>query len=125
MAKKILHEETLPGLALGMDVDAYDRKVLAAFSDAQRPHQSVSRPGEEVPCHPPAHPRGVRAGVTYPEKRVNQILARYSADTATLRRSLVEHGFMAREGGGGMYWRVQRREGTHGERDGGTATSRA
>jgi hypothetical protein len=45
-------------------------------------------------------------GVEYPEKKVNQILSRYNEDTARLRRSLVEYGFMAREGGGGKYWRL-------------------
>ena len=45
-------------------------------------------------------------GVRYPEKRVNQILANFNEDTARLRRSLVEHRFMAREGGGGKYWRI-------------------
>jgi len=116
MAKKILHEDALPGLALGMDVDAYDRKILSAFSDA----------GGRIKAFPVQEKkflvilrhilREFELGIRYPEKRVNQILSRYSADTATLRRSLVEHGFMAREGGGGMYWRVQGKGGAHGER---------
>ncbi|MBP1679541.1 MAG: transcriptional regulator, partial [Bacteroidetes bacterium] len=45
-------------------------------------------------------------GVRYTEKRVNQILANYNEDTARLRRALVDHKFMAREGGGGKYWRI-------------------
>jgi hypothetical protein len=45
-------------------------------------------------------------GVRYPEKRVNQILKRYNDDTARLRRALVDHGFMRREGGG-KYWRTE------------------
>ena len=45
-------------------------------------------------------------GVRYPEKRVNQILKQYNEDTARLRRALVEHKYMAREGGGGKYWRI-------------------
>ncbi|CAA9566472.1 MAG: hypothetical protein AVDCRST_MAG86-1241 [uncultured Truepera sp.] len=45
-------------------------------------------------------------GVRYPEKQVNDTLARFNADTARLRRSLVEHGLMARAGGGGDYWRL-------------------
>jgi hypothetical protein len=43
----------------------------------------------------------------YSEKQVNDILARYHADTATLRRELVGYGLMQREGGGGEYWRVE------------------
>jgi hypothetical protein len=35
---------------------------------------------------------------------VNEILGRFNQDTARLRRALVDHGLMAREGGGGAYW---------------------
>jgi hypothetical protein len=45
-------------------------------------------------------------GVRYTEKRVNEILSKYNDDTARLRRWLVDFGYMAREGGGGKYWRV-------------------
>ena len=44
------------------------------------------------------------AYVRYTEKQVNEILKRYSDDTATLRRGFVEYKMMAREGGGGAYW---------------------
>jgi biotin operon repressor len=43
-------------------------------------------------------------GVRYSEKKVNEILLRHSTDTARLRRSLVDFGFMGREGGGRDYW---------------------
>ena len=43
----------------------------------------------------------------YSEKKVNEILLRYSDDTATLRRCLVEFGFMDRAGGGRDYWRKE------------------
>ncbi len=43
-------------------------------------------------------------GVRYSEKEVNAILTEINADYATLRRSLVEYGFMRRERGGGDYW---------------------
>jgi predicted transcriptional regulator len=108
IAKKLLHEEALPTLALGMDADAYDRKVLATFTDANGRIKAF--PAQEKKFLVILrHILGeFQPGVRYPEKRVNQILSKYSADTATLRRSLVEHGMMAREGGGGSYWRVQK-----------------
>ena len=118
MAKKILHEEALPGLALGMDLDAYDRKVLSAFSDASGRIKAFPVQEKKFLVILRHILGEFEPGIRYPEKRVNQILARYSADTATLRRSLVEHGFMAREGGGGMYWRVQRKGGAHTAREG-------
>ncbi|HEX6737211.1 MAG TPA: DUF2087 domain-containing protein [Vicinamibacteria bacterium] len=33
-------------------------------------------------------------------------MKRHHPDTAALRRALVDHRFMAREGGGGAYWRT-------------------
>jgi predicted transcriptional regulator len=113
MAKKILHEETLPGLAVGMDVDAYDRKVLETFSDANGRIKAFPAQEKKFLVILRHILEEFETGMKYPEKRVNQILARYSADTATLRRSLVEHGFMDREGGGGTYWRVEKKTQSH------------
>ena len=45
-------------------------------------------------------------GVRYTEKQVNLILGKRYADTAALRRYLVDDGFLDREGGGGPYWRA-------------------
>lgn len=43
-------------------------------------------------------------GAHYTEKEVNAILTKVHQDYATLRRNLVEYGFMRRERGGGDYW---------------------
>jgi hypothetical protein len=43
-------------------------------------------------------------GVRYPERTVNAVLRAWHADHATLRRYLVDEGFMARESG--EYWRT-------------------
>jgi hypothetical protein len=43
-------------------------------------------------------------GVRYSEKQVNAIITEINPDYATLRRMLVEFGFMSRERGGGDYW---------------------
>ena len=43
-------------------------------------------------------------GVHYPEREVNDILGRFHADTAALRRYLVDEEFMEREAG--EYWRA-------------------
>jgi hypothetical protein len=44
-------------------------------------------------------------GLRYPEKQVNEILARYHPDTATLRRELVGAQIMSRAAG--EYWLVE------------------
>jgi len=36
------------------------------------------------------------AGVVYPEKAVNEIIARFHSDTAALRRYMIEFGIMER-----------------------------
>lgn len=43
------------------------------------------------------------AGVTYPERVVNEVLKRFHPDYVSLRRYLVDEGFLTRERG--QYWR--------------------
>jgi len=45
-----------------------------------------------------------QAGRTYTEKEINQILGPIFEDYATLRRYLIEYGFMDRSTGGKAYW---------------------
>ena len=45
-------------------------------------------------------------GKRYSEKQVNLIVGKRFADTAAVRRYLVDEGFLEREGGGGKYWRA-------------------
>lgn len=43
----------------------------------------------------------------YSEKEVNAILSRYHPDTTTLRRCLIDFGFLARKRDGTRYWRLE------------------
>ncbi len=43
-------------------------------------------------------------GKNYTEKQVNAVLGEINADYATLRRNLVDYGYMRRERGGSTYW---------------------
>ncbi len=106
MARRLLSREALPAIAADADVDAFDRKVVSDYSlpdgrlktiPAQlKKLQAVLR--HIVKCFEP--------GVKYPEKVVNEILARFHEDTATLRRELIGNRLMAREAGD--YWRIDR-----------------
>jgi len=49
-------------------------------------------------------PRELKPGQRYSERQSNNILKRYHADTALLRREMVEEKLLARHGG--QYWRV-------------------
>ena len=95
----------LVSVASGVDLDAYDRKVIHNFT---RPDGSL----KEMPAQRKKLEAILRyvvkdfePGQRYPEKQVNEILSRFHADTASLRRELVAARLMQREGGGGEYWR--------------------
>ncbi|MEI8132774.1 MAG: metalloregulator ArsR/SmtB family transcription factor [Leptolinea sp.] len=106
MARHLLQDETLPSLTGEPSENAYDRKVLATFTDEEG--RITAFPAQEK-----KHLALLRyvlgsfeTGIRYPEKQVNEILSRFNEDTALLRRNLVDYGMMAREGGGGAYWRI-------------------
>lgn len=105
-AKTLLGEDGFGTFADEVDLSAFDRKVLGTFTDEtgvitafpvqQKKYLVLLRHVLDV----------FEPGVRYPEREVNERLAQFNADTARLRRSLVEHVLMAREGGGGVYWRL-------------------
>jgi DNA-binding HxlR family transcriptional regulator len=104
MSQRLLARETMPAVTADVDMEAYDRKVLNTFCDTEG--RFVQFPAQrkkfEVLLRHVA--KVFEPGVRYGEKQVNEILSYYSKDTATLRRGLVEHGLMEREGGGREYW---------------------
>jgi hypothetical protein len=51
--------------------------------------------------------RSITVPYHYSEQEISEMLEKYNEDYAYLRRQLVEHGLMAREGGGGDYWMVE------------------
>lgn len=106
MARRLLSNGELPRLAENVDLDAFDRKVLAAFTDGDGRIKAFPAQEKKFLVLLRHVVQAFQPGRRYPEKQVNEILSRYNEDTATLRRSLVAHGLMAREGGGGAYWRL-------------------
>ena len=104
MSQRLLAQETMPAFTADVDMDAYDHKVLRTFCDSEG--RILQFPAQrrkfEVVLRYVA--KAFRPGIRYTEKQVNAILSSYSDDRATLRRSLVAHGMMEREGGGGKYW---------------------
>jgi hypothetical protein len=87
-----------------VDLQAYDRKVLADFSlpDGSLKEIPVQRKKLEVVLR--YEVKVFQPGVKYAEKQVNETLSHFHEDTATLRRELVGYGLMKRAGGGGDYW---------------------
>jgi hypothetical protein len=84
----------------------FDRKVLATFTTPEGRIKSFPTQEKKIRVLVRHVLPAFTHGVHYPEKRVNEILLKFSDDSARLRRWLVEFGFMAREGGGGKYWRL-------------------
>lgn len=106
MSQRVLAKETLPAVAADVDVDAYDRKVLNTYLSADGRIQSFPTQRKKDEAILRYVVKAFEPGKRYPEPLVNQILAQFNEDTARLRRHLVAYGLMAREGGGGEYWRI-------------------
>jgi len=107
MARRVLSREKLPNLAQDVDLDAYDRKVLGTFLDTEGRIKASPKQEKKFLVILRHVLKAFEPGVRYPEKQVNEILSRFNEDTASLRRCLVAHHLMAREGGGGAYWRLE------------------
>jgi hypothetical protein len=106
MAKTILHEAEQPRREENGQLDAFEQKVIATFTGPDG--RIIAFPVQEKKFLVLVRYvlKAFEPGIKYTEKRVNQLLKEYNEDTARLRRSLVEYKYMAREGGGGKYWRI-------------------
>jgi predicted transcriptional regulator len=105
MARRLLSPQELSQAALDqVDLDAYDRKVLANFTDAAGRIKTFPAQRKKFEVILRYVLRDFETGVRYSEKQVNEILGRYHEDTATLRRELIGYGWLKRQGGGGEYW---------------------
>jgi len=105
-AARLLGAQTLPRLAEDADLEAWERKVLETFCDAEGRITAFPAQQKKQLVLLRHVLEAFQPGVRYDEREVNGILRRFNEDTARLRRALVDHGLMAREGGGGAYWRA-------------------
>jgi hypothetical protein len=106
MSAKLMHEENLPQLSANISEDAYDRKVLENFLDGEGHIKAFPEKEKKLLVILRYVVNAFEMDKRYPEKEVNELLLRFNKDTAFMRRSLVEFKMMAREGGGGEYWRL-------------------
>lgn len=104
VARRLLSETTLPAVAAEVELDAFDRKVLAAFLDADGRIRAFPAQRKKELAILRHVAKAFEPGRRYTEKEAGAVLRRFSADTARLRRHLVDFGLMRREGGGGSYW---------------------
>jgi hypothetical protein len=104
MAQRLLHEENLPKLSADAGGGAFERKVLQTFLDEDGRIKAFPTQEKKFLVILRHVFTAFQPGVKYSEREMNEILSRYSEDTAYLRRSLIEYHLMEREGGGGKYW---------------------
>jgi biotin operon repressor len=105
-AARVLGSQTLSHLADDTDLEAWERKVLETFCDAEGRITAFPAQQKKQLVLLRHVLKAVEPGVRYRERELNEILRRFNDDTARLRRALVDHGLMEREGGGGAYWRT-------------------
>lgn len=130
MGRRLISKEGLPGMPdlpektiiqsgefqmEGYFPDAYDRKVLHNYLLLNGRLKNIPSQHKKLSAVLRYLSHAFKPGVLYSEREVNEILSRYHADTATLRRELVGARLMNREGGGGNYWRVEKDE-THNQK---------
>lgn len=106
MARTILKEAGQPRQTDDSTLDAYEKKVMETFTTPDGRIKAIPVQEKKFLVLVRYVLKAFDPGVKYTEKRVNQILKNYNEDTARFRRALVDFGFMAREGGGGKYWRI-------------------
>lgn len=104
--RTMFSQQELSTVASEVDVDAYDNKVLKDYSRRDGSLKTLPSQRKKLEAILRHVVKAFDMGKRYSEKQVNEILAGYHTDTATLRRELIGYGLMQREGGGGEYWRV-------------------
>jgi len=106
MNKDIFTTRQLSVMTEGINFDAWERKVLNTFIEGDQIKAiPVSRKKRQVILEWLVNK--FEKGTKYPEKEVNEVISRYHPDYATLRREFIMNRMMEREGGGGVYWRME------------------
>jgi biotin operon repressor len=106
-ARKLLGGGALPRLADDADLGAYDRKVLGTFVDEEGRFRAFPVQQKKYLVLVRHALAVFESGVEYSEKEVNERLARFHDDTARLRRSFIDLGYMVRRRDGSGYRRVE------------------
>ena len=104
--RSMFSQQELSNVVSDVDADAYDKKVVKDYSRRDGSLKTLPAQRKKLEAILRYVVEAFDVGKRYSEKQVNEILASYHEDTATLRRELVGFGLMQREGGGGEYWRI-------------------
>ena len=104
IASHLVAQDKLPSMVSEIDMEAYDRIVLRniLLPDGRLKVIPAQRKKRQVVLRYILN--SFTPEVHYTEKQVNEILARFHDDTATLRRELIVYKMMSRAEG--EYWRI-------------------
>ena len=105
-SRSMFSQNELSSVVAEVDADAYVNKVIKDYSRRDGSLKIIPAQRKKLEAILRYVVQAFETDKRYSEKRVNEILAKYHEDTATLRRELIGYGLMQREGGGGEYWRV-------------------
>jgi len=106
-AKILLHREDVKGFAVdASDGNVFDQKVLKTFLTEEGRITSFPTQEKKSLVLLRYVLKEFKQDEKYTEKQVNQIIARFTKDTARVRRAFIDYKFMERQGGGGKYWRT-------------------
>lgn len=107
MAQHLLSKENLSAIAVDVDLDAYDRKVVSYYSLPDGQLKTIPAQRKKLEAILGYISQDFELGTRYNERQVNEILEKYHPDTATLRQELIGAGILARSSGGKEYWRSE------------------
>lgn len=107
MAKRLLSDNTLPAMASGIDLDAYDQKVVSDYLLPDGKLKTIPSQRKKLEAILRFVVKEFMPGERYSEQEVNQILVKFHQDTASLRRELIVEGLLERSSGGREYWRAE------------------
>jgi predicted transcriptional regulator len=104
-SQQILSQETLQVTTETLDLDAYDRKVLRDYINAESGRlKSIPRQRKKRQVILHYLLEQFESGRRYAEREVNEVIGRMHDDYATLRRELIANRLMARDED--VYWRI-------------------
>lgn len=107
LSQRLLSQDALPAAASEVDLTAYDRKVVADYSLPDGRLKTIPAQRRKLDVILRHIGQAFQPGEHYTEKQVNEILARYHSDVASLRRELISARLLSRRPGGEEYWRTE------------------
>lgn len=115
MARRLAAADTFPTVAADLGGESapeavaqvYDQKVIHNYLLPTGQLKTIPSQRKKLMVVLRHLIQNFEPGRRYPESEVNEILAGFHDDTASLRRELISTGLMKRESSGQAYWRTE------------------